>query len=50
MDMERWAEDIDFTPQELHQMRIQDNQLFSVSTKSGTLLPGQEKSVQLSHR
>ncbi|NWW74377.1 CFA65 protein, partial [Climacteris rufus] len=50
MDMERWAEDIDFTPQELHQMRIQDNQLFSVSPKSGTLLPGQAKSVQLSHR
>nr|XP_030133177.3 cilia- and flagella-associated protein 65 isoform X5 [Taeniopygia guttata] len=50
MDMERWAEDADFTPQELHQMSIQDNQLFSVSPKSGTLLPGQEKSVQLSHR
>ncbi|NXM41474.1 CFA65 protein, partial [Gymnorhina tibicen] len=50
MDVERWAEDIDFTPQELHQMRIQDNQLFRVSPKSGTLLPGQEKSVQLSHR
>ncbi|NXL72599.1 CFA65 protein, partial [Leptocoma aspasia] len=50
MDMERWAEDADFTPQELDQMRIQDNQLFSVSPKSGTLLPGQEKSVQLSHR
>ncbi|NXS18073.1 CFA65 protein, partial [Mystacornis crossleyi] len=50
MDMERWAEDTDFTPQELHQMRIQDNQLFRVSPKSGTLLPGQEKSVQLSHR
>ncbi|XP_068877003.1 cilia- and flagella-associated protein 65 isoform X2 [Aphelocoma coerulescens] len=50
IDMEHWAEDTDFTPQELHQMRIQDNQLFSVSPKSGTLLPGQEKSVQLSHR
>ncbi|XP_053803747.1 cilia- and flagella-associated protein 65 isoform X5 [Vidua chalybeata] len=50
IDMEHWAEDADFTPQELHQMRIQDNQLFSVSPKSGTLLPGQEKSVQLSHR
>ncbi|NWV79103.1 CFA65 protein, partial [Dasyornis broadbenti] len=50
MDLEHWAEDIDFTPQELHQMRIQDNQLFSVSPKSGTLLPGQVKSVQLSHR
>ncbi|NXE01264.1 CFA65 protein, partial [Chaetorhynchus papuensis] len=50
MDVECWAEDADFTPQELHQMRIQDNQLFSVTPKSGTLLPGQEKSVQLSHR
>ncbi|NWU32774.1 CFA65 protein, partial [Dyaphorophyia castanea] len=50
MDVEHWAEDTDFTPQELHQMRIQDNQLFRVSPKSGTLLPGQEKSVQLSHR
>ncbi|NWI79764.1 CFA65 protein, partial [Dryoscopus gambensis] len=50
MDMERWAENTDFTPQELHQMRIQDNQLFRVSPKSGTLLPGQEQSVQLSHR
>ncbi|NXK96416.1 CFA65 protein, partial [Formicarius rufipectus] len=50
MDMERWAEDLEFSPQELHQMRIQDNQLFSVSPKSGTLLPGQEKSVQFSHR
>ncbi|NWZ42293.1 CFA65 protein, partial [Brachypodius atriceps] len=50
MDMEPWAEDADFTPQELHQMRIQDNQLFRVSPKSGTVLPGQEKSVKLSHR
>ncbi|NWH89784.1 CFA65 protein, partial [Aegithalos caudatus] len=50
MDMEHWAEIADFTPQELHQMRIQDNQLFRVSPKSGTILPGQDKSVQLSHR
>ncbi|NXF92889.1 CFA65 protein, partial [Eubucco bourcierii] len=50
MDMEHWAEDADFSPHELHQMRIQDNQLFSVSPKSGKLLPGEEESVQLSHR
>ncbi|NXI80627.1 CFA65 protein, partial [Rhipidura dahli] len=50
MDIDCWAEDTDFTSQELQQMRIQDNQLFSVSPKSGRLLPGQEKSVQLSHR
>ncbi|NWW99450.1 CFA65 protein, partial [Caloenas nicobarica] len=50
MDMEHWAEDVEFSPHELHQMRIQDNQLFSVSPKSGKLLPGQEQSLQLSHR
>ncbi|NWI67027.1 CFA65 protein, partial [Todus mexicanus] len=50
MDMEHWAENADFSLHELYQMRIQDNQLFSVSPKSGTLLPGQEESVQLSHR
>ncbi|NWU60823.1 CFA65 protein, partial [Pterocles burchelli] len=50
MGMEHWAEDAEFSPRELHQMRIQDNQLFSVSPKSGKLLPGQEESVQLSHR
>ncbi|NXJ73978.1 CFA65 protein, partial [Trogon melanurus] len=50
MNMEHWAEDVDFSSLELHQMRIQDNQLFSVSPKSGKLLPGQEESIQLSHR
>ncbi|OXB77111.1 UNVERIFIED_CONTAM: hypothetical protein H355_007758 [Colinus virginianus] len=50
MDMEHWAEDADLSPQELHQMRIQDNQLFSISPKAGKLLPGQEEAVQLSHR
>ncbi|KAM9009589.1 cilia- and flagella-associated protein 65 isoform 7-T7 [Ara ararauna] len=50
MDMEHWAEDAEFSSCELHEMRIQDNQLFSVSPKSGKLLPGQEESIQLSHR
>ncbi|NXX10180.1 CFA65 protein, partial [Podargus strigoides] len=50
IDMEHWAEDADFSPHELYQMRIQDNQLFNVFPKSGKLLPGQEESVQLSHR
>lgn len=50
MDMEHWAEDAEFSSRELHEMRIQDNQLFSVSPKSGKLLPGQEESIQLLHR
>uniref|UniRef100_A0A8D0LCE8 Cilia and flagella associated protein 65 n=1 Tax=Sphenodon punctatus TaxID=8508 RepID=A0A8D0LCE8_SPHPU len=50
IDMEHWAESTEFDPSELHQMRVQDNQLFSVSPKAGMLLPGQEQAVQLSHR
>ncbi|XP_071896784.1 cilia- and flagella-associated protein 65 isoform X2 [Anas platyrhynchos] len=50
MGMEHWAEGAELSPRELHQMRIQDNQLFAVSPKSGKLLPGQEECVQLSHR
>ncbi|XP_062482789.1 cilia- and flagella-associated protein 65 isoform X1 [Pezoporus occidentalis] len=50
LDVEHWAEDAEFSSRELHEMRIQDNQLFSVSPKSGKLLPGQEESIQLSHR
>ncbi|XP_064021036.1 cilia- and flagella-associated protein 65 isoform X3 [Pogoniulus pusillus] len=50
IDVEHWAEDADLSPQELHQMRVEDNELFSVSPKSGKLLPGEEEPVQLSHR
>ncbi|XP_053117944.1 cilia- and flagella-associated protein 65 isoform X2 [Hemicordylus capensis] len=50
IDMEYWAESTEFDPSELHQMRIQDNQLFSISPKSGKLLPGQEQTIHLSHR
>ncbi|XP_034289620.1 cilia- and flagella-associated protein 65 isoform X1 [Pantherophis guttatus] len=50
IDMEYWAESTEFDPSELHQMRIQDNQLFTVAPKSGKLPPGQEQIIQLSYR
>ncbi|XP_066477298.1 cilia- and flagella-associated protein 65 [Tiliqua scincoides] len=50
IDMEYWAEATEFDPTELHQMRILDNQLFSVSPKTGKLLPGQEQTISLSYR
>ncbi|XP_077176848.1 cilia- and flagella-associated protein 65 isoform X2 [Paroedura picta] len=50
IEMEYWAESAEFDPNELHQMRIQDNQLFSICPKAGNLLPGQEQTVHLSHR
>ncbi|XP_061465321.1 cilia- and flagella-associated protein 65 isoform X2 [Rhineura floridana] len=50
IDMEYWAESAEFDPSELHQMRVQDNQLFTISPKAGKLLPGQQQIIQLSHR
>uniref|UniRef100_A0A6I8PQC0 Cilia and flagella associated protein 65 n=1 Tax=Ornithorhynchus anatinus TaxID=9258 RepID=A0A6I8PQC0_ORNAN len=45
-----WAEKMDLTPQELHQMRVQDNQLFSIAPRAGCLDPGQEQTVELTYR
>ncbi|XP_048341402.1 LOW QUALITY PROTEIN: cilia- and flagella-associated protein 65 [Sphaerodactylus townsendi] len=50
IDMEYWAESAEFDPSELHQMRVQDNQLFSICPKEGNLLPGEEQTIHLSHR
>ncbi|KAM9305712.1 cilia- and flagella-associated protein 65 [Gastrophryne carolinensis] len=50
IELEFWAETWEFDPSEIHQMRIQDNKLFTVSPKSGALRPGQQQTVQLSYR
>ncbi|XP_068102097.1 cilia- and flagella-associated protein 65 isoform X2 [Hyperolius riggenbachi] len=50
IELEFWAETWEFNPSEIHQMRIQDNKLFTVSPKSGVLQPGQQQTVQLSYR
>lgn len=50
IELEYWAESGDFTPSELHLMKIQDHRLFSVSPRSGKLLPGQQKTVQFTYR
>ncbi|KAH0621232.1 hypothetical protein JD844_022312 [Phrynosoma platyrhinos] len=50
IEMEYWAESAEFDPSELHQMRIEDNQLFTVFPKTGKLLPGEEQTIHLSHR
>nr|XP_056708024.1 cilia- and flagella-associated protein 65 [Euleptes europaea] len=50
IDVEYWAESAEFDPNELQQMRIQDNQLFSICPKAGNLLPGQVQTIRLSHR
>ncbi|XP_067890912.1 cilia- and flagella-associated protein 65 isoform X3 [Heterodontus francisci] len=50
LDLEYWAETGEFNPTELHEMRIEDNQLFAVEPKSGCLLPGQRATIQLTYR
>ncbi|XP_041929012.1 cilia- and flagella-associated protein 65 isoform X1 [Alosa sapidissima] len=50
IELEYWAESGDFTPTELHLMRVQDNRLFSISPRSGSLPPGQQRAVQFTYR
>ncbi|XP_050976101.1 cilia- and flagella-associated protein 65 [Labeo rohita] len=50
IELEYWAESGDFSPSELHLMKIQDHRLFSISPRSGKLLPGQQRTVQFTYR
>ncbi|XP_062391076.1 cilia- and flagella-associated protein 65 [Sardina pilchardus] len=50
IELEYWAESGDFTPTELHHMRVQDNRLFSISPRAGSLPPGQQRAVQFTYR
>ncbi|XP_027877734.1 cilia- and flagella-associated protein 65 isoform X2 [Xiphophorus couchianus] len=42
MKLEDWAMTGQFSNKELQEMKVQDNQLFRVTPRSGTLLPGQK--------
>ncbi|XP_037542268.1 cilia- and flagella-associated protein 65 [Nematolebias whitei] len=46
MGLKDWAVSGEFSSTELHWMKVQINQIFNVSPKSGTLLPGQKQAVQ----
>lgn len=50
IDLELWAQPAEFDSTELHQMRVQDNCVFSISPKAGSLSPGQEQVVELKYR
>uniref|UniRef100_A0A3B5BC41 Si:ch1073-349o24.2 n=1 Tax=Stegastes partitus TaxID=144197 RepID=A0A3B5BC41_9TELE len=49
IELEHWAVSGEFSSTELHQMKVQDNQLFSISPRSGTLLPGHRRAVHFSY-
>lgn len=49
IELEYWAVTGEFSNTELSQMKVQDNQLFSVSPRAGTLHPGQKRAVHFSY-
>ncbi|KAK7168813.1 hypothetical protein R3I93_004958 [Phoxinus phoxinus] len=50
IELEYWAETGDFSPSELHLMKIQEHRLFSIFPRSGKLQPGQQRTVQFTYR
>ncbi|XP_037646659.1 cilia- and flagella-associated protein 65 isoform X1 [Sebastes umbrosus] len=49
IELEYWVETGEFSSTELYQMKVQDNHVFSISPRSGTLLPGQQKAVNFTY-
>uniref|UniRef100_A0A8C9XND8 Cilia and flagella associated protein 65 n=1 Tax=Sander lucioperca TaxID=283035 RepID=A0A8C9XND8_SANLU len=49
IELEYWAETGEFSSAELHRMKVQDNHLFSISPRSGTLLPGQQRTIHFTY-
>ncbi|XP_019617941.1 PREDICTED: cilia- and flagella-associated protein 65-like [Branchiostoma belcheri] len=49
LELEYWAETGEFDEEELHQMRVTDNRLFSVKPKKGRLDPGQTQTVTFTY-
>ncbi|XP_021054197.1 cilia- and flagella-associated protein 65 [Mus pahari] len=50
LDLDLWVEQEDLNSNELHQMRAEDNCLFSINPKTGSLNPGQEQMVEFKYR
>uniref|UniRef100_A0A3Q1HG52 Uncharacterized protein n=1 Tax=Anabas testudineus TaxID=64144 RepID=A0A3Q1HG52_ANATE len=49
IELEYWAETGELDSAELCQMKVQDNHLFSISPRSGTLHPGQQRAVHFTY-
>uniref|UniRef100_A0AAV2K5K4 Uncharacterized protein n=1 Tax=Knipowitschia caucasica TaxID=637954 RepID=A0AAV2K5K4_KNICA len=49
LELEFWAMTGEFTSTELYQMKVQDNHLFSISPRSGRLMPGQQRAVTFTY-
>uniref|UniRef100_A0A8C3A4G6 Si:ch1073-349o24.2 n=1 Tax=Cyclopterus lumpus TaxID=8103 RepID=A0A8C3A4G6_CYCLU len=49
IELDFWADTGEFSSTDLYQMKVQDNHLFSISPRSGTLLPGQQRAVHFTY-
>ncbi|KAJ4933197.1 hypothetical protein JOQ06_030032 [Pogonophryne albipinna] len=49
IELEYWAETGEFSSTEMYQMKVQNNKLFSITPRSGTLLPGQQRVVSFTY-
>ncbi|XP_051010503.1 cilia- and flagella-associated protein 65 [Acomys russatus] len=49
LDLDVWIEQAELSSTELHQMRAEENCLFTINPKTGSLSPGQEQMVELKY-
>lgn len=49
LELEYWAETGEYDEDELHQMQVMDNKLFSIEPRRGKLLPGESHTVSLTY-
>lgn len=50
IELEYWAETGEFDEDELHEMKVMDNKLFSVTPQEGKLQPGECRTVSFTYR
>ncbi|OWF45565.1 hypothetical protein KP79_PYT24425 [Mizuhopecten yessoensis] len=50
LELEYWAETGEFDEDELHEMKVMDNKLFTIEPKTGKLAPGECKTVTLTYK
>jgi hypothetical protein len=49
MELEWWAETGDYTAEELHQLKVSQNHLFTVEPRSGVLPPGARQVLRFAY-
>ncbi|XP_056292370.1 cilia- and flagella-associated protein 65 [Pseudoliparis swirei] len=49
IELDFWTDTGEFSSTDLYQMKVQDSRLFSISPRSGTLLPGQQRAVHFTY-